>query len=172
MTSMSRKCLFAVAVLLFACGAWATDSECNDVEGNMIANCGWESNCWGGWHPGGPIVDIGRDGFSHSGDYYGIIHPHSDLDYIGQDYLPTDVNQAYTLSFWIRSDSPIEQLQVIWSSQDTDQTMLNLQNVDAPDWTQIVVPDMVAWQDAMFVYWYFGNSVSGIAIDDVVFTPQ
>jgi len=172
MTSTSRKCLFAVVVFLFAFGAWAGDSECDSANGNLVDNCGWETNCWAGWHPGGSVVDIGRDGFSHSGDYYGLIHPHPDVEWIGQDYLPTDVDQAYTLSFWVRSDSPIERLQVIWSSQDIDQTVLDLSNLDVQEWTQIVVPGMVAWRDAMFVYWNFWNSANDIAIDDVTFTAQ
>jgi len=172
MTSTSRKCLFAVGVFLFGFGAWAGDSECDAVDGNLVDNCGWETNCWAGWHPSAPIVDVGRDGFSHSGDYYGIVHAHPGLEYIGQDYLPTNVDQAYTLSFWVRSDSPIARLQVIWSSQDVDQTVLDLENLNVQDWTQIVVPDMVAWRDYMFVYWNFGNSVSDIDLDDVMFSAQ
>src|SRR5262249_21083080 len=139
MTSTSKECLFAVAVLLFAFGAWAGDSECDAVDGNLVANCGWEGNCWGGWHPS-TNIDVGRDGSAHSGDYYGIIAPHSGLEGAAQEDLNTIVGQSYTLSFWVRNADPIERLQVTWYSLESPgEVVLDLADLPPEDWTQIVI---------------------------------
>jgi len=166
MTSTLRKCLLA-ALCLFPFAAWA-DSECDGID-NLIANCGWEGNCWGGWHPTAPIIDVGRDGTAHSGDYYGILYPHSGLEGAEQEDLNTAVGQSYTLSFWVRNAEPIERLQVTWYSMYTqEQVVLDLADVPPQDWTQFVVPDLVAVSDAMRVYWAFANATGEVDIDDVV----
>ena len=168
-----QNCLIAAGILLFGVAAWAGPSECDAVQDNLIANCGWETNCWAGWHPSAAIVDIGRDEFAHSGDYRGIIHAHPDLEYVGQQDLPVVEGQAYTLSFWIRNLQPMERLQVLWTRWDgIDEMVFDLQDIPAQDYTQYVISDLIASSDMAQVWLMFGNALGDVDIDDVVLVPS
>jgi hypothetical protein len=177
MTYTSKKYLIAIVVSLFAFAAWAggfPDSECDNTEGNMILNCGWETNCWAGWHPGGELlVDIGRDGTAHSGDYYGLIHTNPNYLWLGQQYLPTTPGQTYTLSFWMRNFEPVDFIQVAWNDDGIEQTVFDLENIPVQtEWTQIVIPNLTAATDNTSIYWSLGNAQGDLHLDDVELTPQ
>jgi hypothetical protein len=171
MRNTLKYCLITAGVLFFGIAGWAGPSECDAVQDNLITNCGWESNCWFGWHPSASIVDIGRDEFAHSGDYRGIIHAHPGLEYVGEEDLPVVVGQAYTLSFWVRNTEPVDRLQVLWSSDRVDQIVLDLENIPPQDYTQIVIPDLIASSVDTGVFWGFANALGDIDIDDVVLVP-
>jgi hypothetical protein len=169
MGNTSTKYLVVTAVLLFGFAPQRDPSECDAVEGNLIFNCGWETNCWAGWHPTASIVDIGRDGRAHSGDYYGIMYAHPGIEYIGAQGLPAEVGQAYTLTFWVRTQQALDRLQVIWTTEGVDTVVLDLQNVPAmQDYTQFVVQNLNASSDYVEVWLGFANALSQIDIDDVV----
>ena len=172
MRNTLQKCLITVGVLLFGIGAWAADSECDAVKDNLITNCGWEFNCWAGWHPSASIVDIGRDEFAHSGDYRGIIHAHPGLEYVGQQELPVVAGQAYTLSFWVRNTQPMERLQVLWTPDRVDEIVFDVENIPAQEYTQYVIQDLIASTDNAEVWLMFGNALGDVDIDDVVLVPS
>ncbi len=173
MRNTLQKCLIAAGALLFGIAAWAGPSECDAVEDNLINNCGWEFNCWGGWNPSASIVDIGRDEFAHSGDYRGIILAHPGLESVGQNFIPVEVGQTYTLSFWVRSGEPIDRLQVLWTSDGVDEIVLDLENIPTQEYTQFVIQDLIAsTSDNTEVSFVFGNALSDIDIDDVVLAPS
>jgi len=177
MTYTSKKYLIAIVVSLFAFAAWAggfPNSECDNTDGNLINNCGWETNCWAGWHPGGALpVDIGRDGTAHTGDYYGLIHTNPEYEYIGQQFLPTDPGQTYTLSFWIRNFEPVDFIQIAMSDDAVERLVWELDNIPVnEEWTQIVVPNLVAYTDNTGIFWSLGNAQGDLHFDDVEFVPQ
>jgi hypothetical protein len=172
MRNTLKKCLIAAGVLLFGIAAWASPSECDAVPDNLIVNCGWEWNCWGGWHPSAPIIDIGRDELAHSGDYRGILHPHPGLEYVGQEDLPVVVGESYTLSFWVRNAEAMDRLQVLWVTDRVDQIVLDLQNIPPQEWTQVVVRDLTAMSEDTGVFLGFANAQGDLDIDDVVLVPN
>ena len=174
MRNTSKKHLIVATGVLFfgiAAQAFETASQCDAVWGNLIFNCGWEGNCWGGWHPSAPIVDIGRDRFAHSGSYRGIIHAHPGMEWVGQQFLNTFPDQAYRLSFWIRNFEPIDRLQVVWSADGhVEVVVFDVENIPpSEEYTQFVVENLVAADgDGAAVYFFLGNSLGDIDIDDVV----
>ncbi|SRR5258707_3561425 len=167
-----QNCLIAAGVLLFGIAAWAGPSECDAVPDNLITNCGWETNCWAGWHPSAPIVDIGRDELAHSGDYRGIMYAHPGLEWVGQQELPVVAGQSYTLSFWVRNTEPMDRLQVLWTPDRIDEVVFDVQNIPAQDYTQYVITDLVATTDNAEIWLLFGNALGAVDIDDVVLAPQ
>lgn len=172
MTNMLKQCLIAAGVLFFGVAVWADPSECDQVQGNLIVNCGWESNCWYWWNPTGSI-DIGRDEFAHSGDYRGVLYPHLGMEWFGQHQVPVEVGQTYTLSFWVRNPEPLDRIQVIWRADFVDEIVFDQQNIPAAqDYTQFVIPDLVASNENMEVWLGFANALGQIDIDDVVLAPS
>src|SRR5713226_2290714 len=113
MRNMSKKYLIATGVLLFSLAALADTSECDEVKGNLVDNCGWETGCWHAWY-GNLFIDVGGGEVAHSGDWGGIVHAHEGIEVIGQE-LSTVVNQRYTLSFWVRNTELVDRFQVLWS---------------------------------------------------------
>jgi len=170
MSYMSKNYLIATGVLLFSLAALAQNSECDQVAGNLVDNCGWETGCWHAWY-GNLFIDVGGGEVAHSGDWGGIVHAHNDIEYIGQS-LSTVVGQAYTLSFWMRNTQPVDRLQIEWNDGDVVEIPLDLENVPAQGYTQIVVPDLIATSNSMAVIWALSNSLSDIDFDDVVVVPQ
>jgi len=171
MRNTLKKYLIATGVLLFSLTALADPSECTEVSGNLVENCGWETGCWLGWYANTYVIDVGTDEVAHSGVYGGIVHAHNDIEYIGQS-LSTVVGQAYTLSFWMRNTQPVDRLQIEWNDGDVVEIPLDLENVPAQGYTQIVFPDLIATSNSMAVIWALSNSLSDIDFDDVVVVPQ
>src|ERR1700687_531401 len=166
-----KKYLISTGVLLFSLTALADPSQCTEVTDNLVDNCGWETGCWHAWRINDSIVAAGDGGIAHSGDWGGIVHPHVDIEYMGQG-VSTVVGQAYTLSFWVRNLQSLDRFQVLWIDGDVVQYPLDLQNVPAEEYTQFVIPDLIATSDGMEIYWGLGNSLGDINFDDVVLAPQ
>ncbi len=171
MSYMSKNYLIATGVLLFSLAALAQNSECDQVAGNLVDNCGWETGCWHGWNANSDIVDVDGDGVAHSGAWGGIVHAHQGVEYIGQP-LSTVVGQAYTLSFWVRNAETVDSLQVNWIDGDAVEIPLDMVNVPAQNYTQFVIPDLIATSNAMSFYLALGNALGDIDVDDVVVAPS
>jgi len=171
MRNTLKKYLIATGVLLFSLTALADPSECTEVSGNLVENCGWETGCWLGWYANTYVIDVGTDEVAHSGVYGGIVHAHNDIEYIGQS-LSTVVGQAYTLSFWVRNAETVDSLQVNWIDGDAVEIPLDMVNVPAQNYTQFVIPDLIATSNAMSFYLALGNALGDIDVDDVVVAPS
>ena len=161
----------ATGILLFSLAALADPSECTEVEGNLVDNCGWETGCWHAWRINDSIVDVAGGEIAHSGEWGGIVHPHQDVEYMGQG-LSTVAGQVYTVSFWLRNTEPVDRLQVQWIDGDVVDTVLDLVDLPAEGYTQFVIPDLLATSDSMEIYWALGNALGDIDFDDVVVAPQ
>jgi hypothetical protein len=91
---------------------------------------------------------------------------------VGQQELPTVSGQSYTLSFWVRNTEPMDRLQVLWTPDGVDEMVFDLQSIPAQDYTQYVIPDLVASSNSAEVWLMFGNALGDVDIDDVVLVPS
>ncbi|MFO1328123.1 MAG: hypothetical protein U1F56_12260 [Rubrivivax sp.] len=110
-----------LAALLLAMSAQATPSQCDAVAGNLVHNCGFESDTLV-WTRGGQLVNMNADGVRvQSGggawtfanrDRFGRpdIYPDQGPGYLSQT-LATRPGALYELSFWLLNngvDDPVQ----------------------------------------------------------------
>lgn len=108
-----QKTLSALVATLVCSAAWASPSACDATAGNLVLNCGFESNV-PAWASSGQLVNMGPDGVRiHSGggawafgnrNNFGRpdIYPNQGFGYLSQT-LATQAGGVYEVSFWLLS---------------------------------------------------------------------
>jgi len=89
-------------------------SECDCVDGNLVANCGFETGDFTDWTLSGDQTDMEVLPAGHSGCYGAFLGPPGDMGFLAQD-LPTAAGEYYDLSFWLRGMGTPNAFQVLWN---------------------------------------------------------
>src|SRR5215831_8056320 len=79
-------------------GAVTGGSQCDGVDGNLVANCGFETGDFTAWTQSGDLSFTGvAAGFGHSGTFGAFLGPVNDQGMLTQT-LPTTAGGTYTLT--------------------------------------------------------------------------
>lgn len=88
-------------------------SQCDAIEGNLVANCGFEGSIAGWSQAGDPsFTDVSPD-VRHSGISGLESGPTESLGFVFQT-VPTTAGATYTLSFWLRNFDTPNEFQLLW----------------------------------------------------------
>jgi len=88
-------------------------SECDCVDGNLVANCGFETGDFTDWTLSGDQTDMEVLPGGHSGCYSAFLGP-PNFGFAAQD-LPTAAGEYYDLSFWLRNMNAPNGFRVFWN---------------------------------------------------------
>ncbi len=114
---MSKNSLVLLSLMLGAAsnqGVINVFPNCENVPGNLIQNCGFESGNFDGWAQSGDtsFTVVTMDA-AHSGTYGAKLGPERFAGFLTQ-VVPTIVGQRYDLSFWMRSAGQPNQFLLYW----------------------------------------------------------
>ncbi|HYR56231.1 MAG TPA: hypothetical protein VEM39_08935 [Myxococcaceae bacterium] len=138
-------------------------SICDNVPGNLVANCGFETADFTSWAQSGNLAYTGVDTSSaNSGMYGGFFGPIGDLGFITQT-LPTTAGQTYSLTYYVSNTSNPNELLVSWDG------MIVSDDADIPDspYMSVTVDGLIASGDLTDLTFGFRNDPSYIDLDDV-----
>ncbi|HKD43307.1 MAG TPA: hypothetical protein VKB87_23695 [Myxococcaceae bacterium] len=145
-------------------------SACDGVDGNLVANCGFETGDFTGWTQSGDLsftsVEIGSP-VAHTGSYGGRFGPVNDLGFITQ-VLATAAGGTYNLTFWLRNANSPNEFVVIW-----DGTVI-FDQTTKPDFDYMLVEfdGLPASMDGTQLDFGFYNLPDYFYIDDIVVVPN
>jgi hypothetical protein len=149
--------------------AGVSASACDGVDGNLVANCGFETSDFTSWIQSGDLsytsVNQGSP-YAHSGAYGGVFGPVGDLGFITQ-FLSTTAGQTYNLAFWLENTFAPNHFQVIWDGN------VVFDGTDLPDflYSPMEFDGLVASGDSVELDFGFYNVPSFFYIDDIVVVP-
>jgi hypothetical protein len=140
-------------------------SQCDEVAGNIVVDCGFESGSLIYWYRYGPPIYGVIEGspVAHSGNWGAKFNPPFSLQFISQ-VLSTTAGQSYVLSHWLRNEGRPSRFQLYWDGD------LILDQVDCPaiPYAQFVVDDLVASSDSTELRFGFYNFEDYFWVDDIV----
>ena len=142
-------------------------SECDAVDGNLVANCGFEGSL-AGWSMAGDPSFTGIDpGAAHSGISGLAAGPVDQLGFIFQT-VPTTAGATYSLSFWLRNMGLPNEFQLLWDGSQIDGT------VSFPDqpYTLVNYTGLPASADGTELRFGFFNPPDYFFLDDVVVVAE
>jgi len=145
-------------------------SACDGVDGNLVANCGFETGDFTGWTQSGDLsftTVVPDSGVAHTGFYGVAAGPTLDLGFISQ-VLPTAAGGTYNLTFWLRNAGAPNEFAVIW-----DGTVI-FDQTTKPDFDYMLVEfdGLTASMDGTELDFGFYNGPDYFYIDDIVVVPN
>ena len=140
-------------------------SECDCVDGNLVANCGFETGDFTDWTLSGDQTDMEVLPAGHSGCYGAFLGPPGDMGFLAQD-LPTAAGEYYDLSFWLRGMGTPNAFQVLWNGAIVYRCY-NCPNF--PD-THFAFTGLLATDESTELKFGFFNVPDYFFFDDVVVT--
>jgi hypothetical protein len=149
-------------------GAVNGASICDQVAGNLVANCGFETGDFTSWAQSGDLSYTGVDnGSANTGAFGAYFGPVDSLGFITQT-LATTAGQTYSLTFYLRNAGLPNQFTVSWDgSTISDQTDLS----DFP-YTTVTVDGLVASDDSTALTFGLYNLPDFFWLDDVSVVPN
>ncbi len=145
------------------------DSICDNTDGNIVANCGFETGAlppeW--TYIGEPTyVGVDTSAVAHSGTYGGYFGPIGDIGCIIQT-LDTPA-LFYDISAWIRNFGAPNELQVWWGGTLVDDQT----DMGDFEYTQMSWPAVEPLDSTTDLWFCFRNDPDFIYIDDIVVTES
>ncbi len=182
-----RRSLLAAAtygaVGLMAAGGQAAmaQSQCESVVGNLVTNCGFETQAGGnptGWTTGGPNgVSLALSGVAHTG----VRSLVSNFDAPGGTFINQAVGGAgtYDVSFWLDlysqgvPSNPVPTIAITFGDQTLNVNPV-IDNKQDPQYTQFLFPNVTTAAPAVLQFATSGNLTNvqyvNFLVDDVVVT--
>src|SRR5262249_31970278 len=138
-------------------------SECDGVDGNLVANCGFETGDFTDWTLSGDqsFMEVLPGGYS--GCYAAFLGPTGDLGFLAQD-LPTAAGESYDLSFWLRNMGTPNRFQVLWNGA----FVYHCDNCPNFPLTQFRFTGLIATDESTELKFGFYNPPDFFLFDDVV----
>jgi len=150
-------------------GAVTGSSQCDGVDGNLVANCGFETGDFTAWTQSGDLGFTFVDNPSaHSGTFGAAMGPVGDQGMLTQT-LQTTAGGTYTLTFWLRNDGGTpNNFYIIWDGTVIDGV------VDAGffSYMQLTYDGLVASADGTDLTFSFLQVPAWWHLDDVTVTPS
>jgi hypothetical protein len=143
-------------------------SICGGVDGNLVANCGFETGDFTGWAQSGDTrftgVDIDSANSGAYGAFFGTI---DSLGFIAQN-ISTTPGQTYALTFYLSNSMQPNQFTISW-----DGAVISEQ-ADLPDFDYMPVSmDLPAASgDSTELRFGFRNEPDYLRLDDVSVVPN
>jgi hypothetical protein len=109
MSRINKLTLALAALVVFGLGAPAAKADVCTVAGNLVVNCGFETQpAFSGWTQSGNTDFSGVSGgiSAHSGSFGAFFGPVGSLGFITQS-LVTTPGATYNLSFWLLNESTL-----------------------------------------------------------------
>ena len=141
-------------------------SECDCVDGNLVANCGFETGDFTDWTLSGDQSFTGVALGGHSGCYGAYFGP-PNLGFAAQD-LPTAAGEYYDLSFWLSNlgiGTP-NALRVLWNGA----IVYSCYNCPSFPDTHFAFTELLATDESTELKFGFFNVPDYFFFDDVVVT--
>jgi len=140
-------------------------SECDGVDGNLVANCGFETGDFTDWTLSGDqsFMEVLPGGYS--GCYGAYLGPVSALGFLAQD-LPTVAGEYHDLSFYLRNMSTPNALRVFWNGA----IIYSCDNCPNFPLTQFRFTGLLATDESTELKLGFFNPPDFFFLDDVVVT--
>lgn len=181
-----RRSLSAVAacaaVGVMAAGGQAAmaQSQCESVVGNLVTNCGFETQAGGnptGWTTGGSGVSLALTGLARTG----VRSLYSNFDAPGTTFVNQAVGGAgtYDVSFWLDlytqgvPSNPVPTIAITFGDQTLNVNPVIDNNQD-PQYTQFVFSNVTTATPAVLQFATSGNLTNvqyvNFLVDDVVVT--
>ncbi len=146
----------------------AGSPDCTLVDGNLVANCGFETGSFSSWSlSGDPTFTFVSSDCAHSGTFGACLGPVNGLGFMAQQ-LATTADQTYTLTYWLRNAGRPSHFQVYWNGD------LIFDEVDSPDfpYTQFTIDGLVATGDTTELKFGFFNVPDFYYLDDIAVLAQ
>jgi len=145
-------------------------SQCDGVDGNLVANCGFETGAFAPeWTQSGDLSATFVDPVSaHSGRFGAALGPVTDQGLLTQ-ILPTKAGGTYTLSLWLRHDGGLpNNFYIIWDGAFVDGFVDSV----AFPYMQLVYDGLVASADGTELTFSFYQVPAWYRLDDIVVVPS
>jgi len=159
-------------------GAINVFPDCNQVPGNLVRNCGFETGNFEGWMQSGDTsFTTVTMAAAHSGNFGAQIGPVGFPGFLTQS-LATVPGQLYDLSFWMRSSGQPNQFMLFWNGTPISNCMgfpttaTPMAN-GGPQFDQFLFSALPpADSDRTLVTFGFFNPPDFFFFDDVVVVPS
>lgn len=170
-----NKVFFALAVLvvfgLAAPAVKADPSICDAVAGNIVLNCGFETNSFASWTQiGNTTFDgtIASPPYVNSGEIGAFFGSVGSLSGITQNLVTVPAG-TYTLSFYLHNDGGVPNEVRVFFDGVLVQTNSNL---GAFGYTQYTITGLVASTASTALTFQFQHNPAFFGLDDIVVTSQ
>ena len=151
-------------------GAVTGGSQCDGVDGNLVANCGFETGFFAPeWTQSGDLSVTDVDtGSRHSGNYGAALGPVSDQGLLTQ-ILPTQAGGTYTLTLWLSNDGGTpNNFYIYWDGAFLD----GFTDSGQFGYMQLEYDGLVASTDGTELTFSFYQVPAWYRLDDIVVVPS
>ncbi len=158
--------LLLLAGLMLATTPVWSQSQCDQVAGNLIANCGFETGDFTGWTWTGNMgATLVSNGYAHSGNFGAQLGP------VGSDGFLTqqigDNSNVYLISFWLEMNGgPTNDFTVFWNGNDIGPDLVNVQAFPYVQYSGLFLGNVGAGSNT--ITFQYRQDPSYWGLDDVV----
>jgi len=144
-------------------------SQCDGVDGNLVANCGFETGDFTAWTQSGDLSFTGvAPGVGHSGTFGAFLGPVGDQGMLTQT-LPTTAGGTYTLTLWLRNGGGTpNNFYIVWDGTVID----GFVDAGVFDYVQLEYDGLVASADGTDLTFSFLQVPNYYYLDDIVVVPS
>jgi hypothetical protein len=141
-------------------------SICDAVDGNLVANCGFETGDFTYWDQSGNLSFTFVAPVPFSGNFAAQFGPADDLGFISQ-LIPTEPGQSYDGGLFLRNAGRPNHFQVYWNGD----LLGDFVDLDDFDYTLVSGTGLIATDALTEIKLGFYNVPDFFFLDDVVVVP-